>query len=245
MTRFRDYDPFARIYNLHWGSFANEVYPILERLVLRHLPRRSAVLDLCCGTGQLAARLAADGHAVTGVDGSEAMIGIARSNAPAARFVVQDAREPLPAGDFQAAFSTYDSLNHLMTLEDLTRVFGNVREVLAPGGRFAFDLNMAAAYEERWQGTFAQVEDEHVCLVRSSRDAARRMGYMRVTIFEQGRGGWKRSDVGLTQRWYAEDDVVAALGRAGFADVRALGADEPIAAGCPAFPGRTFFVARA
>lgn len=44
----------------------------------RHLPRRGAtkgaILDLCCGTGQLVARLSEDGYTATGVDGSESMI---------------------------------------------------------------------------------------------------------------------------------------------------------------------------
>ena len=60
MTSLRtssDYDRFARVYNLHWGSYAMRVVPILEHLVLRHLPEQAAVMDLCCGTGQLAARL--------------------------------------------------------------------------------------------------------------------------------------------------------------------------------------------
>ena len=55
-----DYDRFAPVYNLHWGSYAELVLPILEHLVLRHLPEEAAVMDLCCGTGQLAARLCED-----------------------------------------------------------------------------------------------------------------------------------------------------------------------------------------
>lgn len=57
MTSLRtssDYDRFARVYNLHWGSYAMRVVPTLEYLVLRHLPEQAAVMDLCCGTGQLA-----------------------------------------------------------------------------------------------------------------------------------------------------------------------------------------------
>ena len=38
MIRYNDYDRFARVYDLHWGSYATRVYPILEHLVLRHLP---------------------------------------------------------------------------------------------------------------------------------------------------------------------------------------------------------------
>ena len=247
MTSLRtssDYDRFARVYNLHWGSYAMRVVPILEYLVLRHLPEQAAVMDLCCGTGQLAARLSEDGYEVTGVDISRSMIEIARANAPGADFHVQDARHALPARGFAAVFSTFDSLNHMMTLEDLTLVFRNVREVLGAQGHFAFDLNMAAAYETRWYGTFAYVEDDHVCAARSSHDVATRTGVMDLTIFELAGNAWTRADSRLVQRWYAEDDVRAALRAAGFSDTRSFSGDEPIAEGCPTLDGRMFFVAR-
>ncbi|MCY3810691.1 MAG: class I SAM-dependent methyltransferase [Gammaproteobacteria bacterium] len=244
MDASADYDPFARVYNLHWGSFAGLVIPILEHLVLRHLPDHASVLDLCCGTGQLAARLTGDGYEVTGVDVSGSMIEIAKATAPGAHFHVHDVRQPLPVKGFAAAFSTFDSLNHMMTLEDLTRAFQNVRNVLGTNAYFAFDLNMAAAYEARWRGTFAYVEDDHVCAVRSSHDLATRTGRMDLTIFELARGAWTRADLSLVQRWYAEDEVLAALRAAGFSDSRSFPADEPIAEGCPALPGRMFFVAR-
>ena len=239
-----DYDLFARVYNLHWGTYAERVVPILEHLVLRHLPAPAAVMDLCCGTGQLAARLSADGYEVTGVDVSGAMIEIAKANARGADFHVQDARRALPGRGFAAVFSTFDSLNHMMTLEDLTLVFRNVREVLGAQGCFAFDLNMATAYETRWHGTFAYVEDDHVCTLRSSHDVAARTGVMDLTIFELAGNAWTRADISLVQRWYAEDEILAALGAAGFSDNRSFSADQPIAVGCPTLEGRMFFVAR-
>ena len=244
MTGSSDYDPFARTYDVHWGSYATQVYPILEHLALRHLPEQSTVLDLCCGTGQLAARLSADEYVVTGVDISESMVEIAKTNAPGASFHVQDARAGLPGENYDAVFSTYDSLNHLMTIEELTSVLGNVRSALAAGGRFVFDLNMAAAYEARWHGTFAYVEDDHVCLVRSSHDVAEQTGTMQLTIFELEGGEWQRADVRLVQRWYAEQDVREGLRCAGFTDIDSYSADEPIAEGCPTSAGRMFFVAR-
>ena len=203
-----------------------------------------AILDLCCGTGQLVARLSEDGYTATGVDGSESMIEIARRNAPAAEFHVQDVRQALPAGDFSAVLSTFDSLNHLMELEDLIRVFGNVREVLSEGGYFGFDLNMARAFETRWKGTYAYVEDDHVCVVRSSKDVVQRIGNMELTIFELRERRWTRTDLTVSERWYAEGEILDGLQAAGFADVRAFSADEPIAEGCPTSEGRTFFVAR-
>ncbi len=49
MTSLRtssDYDRFARAYNPHWGSYAMRVVPILEYLVLRHLPEQAAVIPV-------------------------------------------------------------------------------------------------------------------------------------------------------------------------------------------------------
>lgn len=239
-----DYDRFARVYHLHWGSHATQVYPILDHLVLGHLPRQSAILDLCCGTGQLAALLADKGWAVTGVDISEPMIEVARANAPGVEFQVGDARDDLPARDFSAVFSIYDSLNHLMTLDELVRVFGNVYAVLSPGGYFAFDLNMAEGYESRWRGTFAHVEDDHVCVVRSSHDVGERTGTMDITLFEPEGAEWTRTDLRLAQRWYARDHIMDALRTVGFSDIRSFDAGRPIVAGGPTSLGRMYFVAR-
>lgn len=244
MNRYDAYDVFARVYNRHWGSFGTRVYPILEYLVLRHLPGKGAILDLCSGTGQLAARLVDEGYAVTGVDGSAAMVQIAARNAPGADFVVQDAREQLPSRGYLAVFSTFDSLNHLMTLEELAQVFVNVREALAEGGYFAFDLNMAAAYKTRWHQHFVYVEDDHVCVARPSTDPARCVADMALTIFESEGGAWKRSDVNLEQRWYAEGEVLGALRSAGFKYVRSYNGEQPLYKGCPVHQGRMFFLAR-
>ena len=53
IERNREYDPFARLYNRHWGAdYRVEAQPIVERLLLARVPPGSAVLDVCCGTGQ-------------------------------------------------------------------------------------------------------------------------------------------------------------------------------------------------
>lgn len=93
------------------------------------------VLDLGCGTGRHAIRLAAAGARVTAVDFSDGMLAEARRKAQGAgvRFVVHDLHEPLPfaGGEFDVVVSGL-VLEHL---RDLDRFFGEAHRVLRPGGR--------------------------------------------------------------------------------------------------------------
>lgn len=248
MNRYDAYDSLARTYDRHWGYFAKRVYPILDHLVLGKLPPGCAVLDLCCGTGQLAAELSRQGYRTTGLDGSEAMIEIARTNAPAAEFVVQDARNIALPGRFSAVFSTFDSLNHVMSLDDLEQVFRGVFTALEGGGYFAFDLNMEEGYRSRWRGSFAYVQEDCVVAVRLSHDPNEKTGRDDITLFEPNGSAWERTDVSLRQRWYEEGEIGERLHKAGFEEPQSFDGSEFVAEGAlregRVFFGRLFFVAR-
>ncbi len=243
MNLYDAYDPFARVYNQHWGFFATKAYPILEHLVLEKLSPGCAVLDLCCGTGQLAAELSRRGYRTTGLDGSEGMIEIARKNAPDVDFVVQDARNIALTRKFAAALSTFDSLNHVMSLDELEQVFRSVFSVLDGGGYFVFDLNMEEGFRSRWCGSFELVEEDHVCVVRSSHDANEKTGRMDVTLFELDGSRWVRTDIPLIQRWYEEVEIKERLRKAGFEELQSFDGNEPIVEGS-VHEGRMFFVGR-
>ena len=240
MDRYSAYDRFARLYNQHWGGdFPQRALPILDKLILSRLPAAARVLDLCCGTGQLAAMLAARGYAVRGLDGSEAMLRFARENAPAAEFILGDARDFALPPEYHGAVSTYDSLNHILSLDELTSAFQGVHAALLADGRFVFDLNMEEGYKSRWRGSFGIVEGDHVCVVRSSYRPDERIGQMDLTLFFL-EDGWQRSDLTLTQRCYAEAEVRAALEAAGFDHIQAHDAQRDLE--YPGGSGRAFFV---
>jgi len=226
VNRYSDYDRFAWKYNKHWGhSFTQLVLPILEKLVLPHLPAKASILDLCCGTGQLAQALTERGYQITGLDISEEMLRFARENAPAGEFIHGDARSfKLPAV-YHAVISTFDSLNHIMTLEELTTVFRNVYSALKEDGLFLFDLNMEEGYRITWDDNFGIVEDDHVCVVHSSYHPEERTAKFETTIFRL-QDYWYRSDVTLLQKCYSETEVRSALKIAGFTGIHAYAQDE-------------------
>ena len=226
MTTYSDYDRFAWVYNKHWGdSFTERVLPILENLVLRHLPARASILDLCCGTGQLSQALTVLGYQVTGLDSSEEMLRFARRNAPASKFILDDARSFRLPATYHAVVSTFDSLNHIMTLEELTSVFRNVYAALREGGPFLFDLNMEEGYQAHWYDYSDFVEDDHVCVFHSSYHPEERTAQFDATIFYL-QEGWQRSDLTFLQKCYSETEVPSALEAAGFIDIGAYEQNE-------------------
>ncbi|UFP95882.1 class I SAM-dependent methyltransferase [Gloeobacter morelensis] len=68
-----DDDLLARLYDAEYDAFDSDVAYYTERLA------PGPVLELACGSGRLAVRLAADGRRVVGIDRSEAMIRRART----------------------------------------------------------------------------------------------------------------------------------------------------------------------
>jgi SAM-dependent methyltransferase len=216
-----NYDDFALIYNRHWGPrYAASALETLESLVLSRIPTGGSVLDLCCGAGQISRILTDRGFNVLGLDASASLVGLARKNAPNAHFEVADAKFFGSTERFQAAISLNDSLNHLLSIEDLKSAFLNVYKCMVPGGVFLFDLNLAHKYESSWAGSFSIVEEDAVCAVVATRDTQQRLARFDAAVFLLTEGLWTRKDVRLLQTWYLPGDVCAALVEVGFADVR-------------------------
>lgn len=241
------YDDFAWFYETYWGtgptSFSTRVLPVLERLILPHMRQGGHILDLCCGTGQLAQDLTVRGYIVTGVDGSAEILKYARVRAPSVEFIHADARSFSLPPHFDAAVSLYDSLNHLMQAADLGAAFANVRGALKRGGPFLCDFNMQAGFEARWRGSFGLAGDDHALVYRSSFDAASRLGRAAVTMFRLQHNAWRRTDLTLHQRCYAEEEITDALRAAGFDELASFDAAGDL--GMEANVGRRFFLGRA
>jgi SAM-dependent methyltransferase len=214
--RYNDYDRFAWIYNQYWGGFSQLVLPLLDRLILGDLPAHAKILDVACGTGHVSRLLVKEGYQVTGLDGSAEMLRYARENAPQAEFLLLDARSFSLPPVYDGAVSTFDSLNHILSLPELETAFRNILAALKPGGRFLFDLNLEAGYLAGWNGSVGDSFADHAYIWKNSYDPDQKLARFDATLFRLEEGLWQRSDVTLWQHCYTPQEVLGALARAGF-----------------------------
>lgn len=143
-------DPaLARFYDLDngWGED--------REFCLRLAAGAGSVLDLGCGTGELAIRIAADqGAAVTAADPAGAMLDLARAKPGAERvtWVEGDARSLRLGQTFDLIAMTGHAFQTLLTRKDRAACLSTIARHLAPGGRFVFDSRNPAAREwEDWR----------------------------------------------------------------------------------------------
>lgn len=112
---------------------------------------RARVLDLGCGTGRLTLAMASAGHTVTGVDPAEASLDAARAK-PGADAVtwIDGTSSMLPAAAFDVAVMTSHVAQLLVTDDEWTATFGDLREALVSGGRVVFDTRdpLARGWEQ-------------------------------------------------------------------------------------------------
>ena len=140
---------FAIVFNSEFTSFVKKVAPLIEQFYF-NIPVSAinkSVLDLCCGTGQLACEFLKRGYDVVGIDGSEHMLAYARENTreflPSGKIelILGDILEQSLGRHFGLVTCTYDSINHLDNEQELTKCFELAYRSLVEGGHFIFDIN--------------------------------------------------------------------------------------------------------
>jgi SAM-dependent methyltransferase len=127
----------AEVYDaIYFGfkDYATEAEQIARLIRAEHASART-VLDVACGTGEHARRLAADyGYAVDGLDLNPAFLRLARAKHPAGRFFEADMTGFQLPGRYDVIICMFSSIGYVQTLPRLERTLRAFRGHLAPGG---------------------------------------------------------------------------------------------------------------
>jgi SAM-dependent methyltransferase len=201
------YDAIAELYDPWSASVVEDVGFYLEEA------RKSGgpVVELGVGTGRIAVPVAADGIRVIGIDSSRGMLDVCARRAALAGVQldlrVGDLRQPPVSERVPLVICPFRSLLHMHTDDDRLAVLAAAHDLLAPGGRFVFDVfapgaQDIAATHERW------LEREPGIYERASWNEQERT----LTLTVRGVSG----ETTMALAWLAPEEWSVLLDRAGF-----------------------------
>lgn len=231
-----NFDGFARFYDGDYRDYTADIPLVLATAQAAG----SAGLELGCGTGRVLLPLAQAGFTVTGIDGSPALLALARRKAQAAglaeriELVQADMRHfRLPRQGFDFAFAVSNTLMHLTTQADQLAALKTAARHLRPGGVLLLDLfhpdiayleSVAGVQElaDQWQDTAtgAQVlkwTTRHLDVARQLQETV----FIYEEIFPDGRSSQTTFAFSLRFWWPSEGALL--LEKAGFAVTDLLG----------------------
>lgn len=227
MESYRD---FARVYDefMDQTPYDEWLLNILNIFKEYKIDKDTQVLDLGCGTGKMARKLAREGYQVTAVDNSMDMLEIAASEEDDhILYVLQDMVSLELPQQVDAAVSICDCMNYILEEEDLKEAFRRVREFLKEDGVFVFDMNSHYKYKEILVcNTFAEDREDASFIWDNFYDEEERINEYQLSLFIQNeQGTYNKYEELHLQKAYEQEEVVSFLYEAGFSSVRVLDAE--------------------
>lgn len=218
------YESFSEIYDLlGYHRFTQHALTQTQQFLAESGLVVHRLLDLGCGTGHYAIAMANLGIEVTGVDGSRGMIKQARGNSArksdAPTWKVGSFTSFRTAGTYDLITCWFDSLNHLTTDRDLLACFRRVRNNLAPGGAFLFDVNTPVAFRERWCMTNYRSTSEYTVHQHGLADPGSDFGWLEIEAYVKRGRKYQRYKMPFVQRGLTAPLLGNLLTKARFRDL--------------------------
>ena len=217
------YDAIAHVYDKLNKDIDYEAWAdFIEKCFEKYLPSKpSLLLDLACGTGSMTSALSSRGYDMIGVDMSEDMLSEAyiRSEGKGILYLLQDMRSFELYGTVGAVVCCLDSVNYLLSEEDISKCFANVHNYLDPDGLFIFDMNTPYKFENIYSDNAYILEDEIdyedgappasvFCGWQNQYDRKSGICDFYLSLFEEGEnGGYTRSDEHQRERAYPLESI--------------------------------------
>ncbi len=194
------------------------------------------VLELGCGTGEMTGLLSEASYDMIGVDASEEMLSIAMDKRADLGldilYLRQDMREFELYGTVRAVVSVCDSINYLLSDDDILKCFRLVDNYLDPGGIFMFDFNTKYKYQMIGEATIAENREDCSFIWENYYDDESCINEYGLTIFEKsGEKSADGQDIFFRfyeehmQRGYSLDEMKELIERSGLLFVKAYDAD--------------------
>lgn len=121
-----------------WADYVDE-------LIQKYNPDAEDLLELACGTGNHALSLEElESYNITATDFSEAMLDVARTKTSFKSTEIEwkqlDFTNITDETTYDVVIMLFDSINYILSGEEVVNVFNGIKKILNPGGIFIFDF---------------------------------------------------------------------------------------------------------
>lgn len=165
-----NYTDFASVYDILMDHIPYDKWAdYIDNILKEHGIDKGLILELGCGTGTMTRKMARKGYDMIGIDISEDMLSLARQKSEGKDdgilYLCQDMRGFELYGTVAAVICVCDSINYMLTSEDLSKVFNLVGNYLDPGGLFIFDMDTKYLYEKVLADNTTYMEHDKGCFI--------------------------------------------------------------------------------
>lgn len=226
------YQDFSGIYDLLMSEIP---YDEWFAKLLGHIRKRGKnsghVCELGCGTGEMTGRFCEAGYEVTGIDLSPDMLAIAENKRKENQNILylnQDMTDFSLHKPADVVLCICDSLNYILTEQELLHMFQCVRDNLSEDGVFLFDVKTEYCFSEiLGNETRCEDEESYTVIWDNWYDGKEKINEYMLTMFfrQEDTGLYERKDECHKQRAYSRKRLQELLLQAGFALDACLGAD--------------------
>ena len=163
---------YAKIYDLLYEEKPyQEESNYIHRLIQKHRPGASRMLELGCGTGNHAEHLAKFNYDIVGIDASSHMIALAQEKAIEGPGKINFDEDDICSFRSKEKFDIVISLFHVMSYltqdQDLSNAMKTAAQNLLPSGLFIFDFWYGPAMTmDRPKASVRRVENEKFSVTR-------------------------------------------------------------------------------
>ena len=229
-----NYTYFATVYDRMMDNIPYEEWEqyILQLFYRYGVAPCSHVAELGCGTGVMTRLLSSEGFVMTGIDLSEDMLEVAKcKDTSDINYICRDMRNFELSTKQDAIISVCDSMNYLLTEEDITKTFSSVKRNLKSGGVFIFDLKTDYFFGNILDGhTYRDRYDDFLCIWKNVYNRQNRIHEYHLRFKSRDRELNEYREV-HRQRAFSADEIIRSAKKAGFTRGRAYGAftfDKPV-----------------
>lgn len=184
--------------------------------------KKDFFLDLACGTGTPTIYLSEFANEVIGLDKSPYMLKIAKRKQEKygikkIKFIRGDLKNFHFKKKFDAIFCFFDSMNYILTTEELLRVLQCAYENLKDKGAFIFDMNTIFALRDLWDTkTEVKVHKNFTSIWKNVWKEEEKISELEITIEWEENGKKKSVKEFHREKGYVIEEIIDVLKKIGF-----------------------------